>query len=246
MRPSHLLILLFSPALSFILPPLPPPTFPHLLSFSSSPSTSLSSLFSRLPHPSFARTLPSSSSSLSAKPELNKNKWEDVDRTLLSDSSGGKGITDGDVPVTFTQGNVTKTTMAIKGQPLSEVASQADQFIKYKCGKGECGTCEVLIDGQWVRSCVTKVPSDLGPGKGYTVSVRESMVPASKKAAGFFSFESVTAGFQNNVLGMVGLVDSGSKEEDNFKHRIGGEDDIKELVRKKKEARLAAEASKKK
>ena len=54
----------------------------------------------------------------------------------------------GDVTVVFKQGNVTKTTLAIKGQPLRDVAIQAGQFIKYGCGKGECGTCEAL----YVRS----------------------------------------------------------------------------------------------
>lgn len=57
----------------------------------------------------------------------------------------------GTVPVVFKQGNVTKTTMAIVGQPLSEVATQAGQFIKYGCGKGECGTCESLCNGKFIR-----------------------------------------------------------------------------------------------
>ena len=44
---------------------------------------------------------------------------------------------------TKTSGNETTRTMAIAGQPLKEVAAQAGQYIKYQCGKGECGTCEV-------------------------------------------------------------------------------------------------------
>jgi len=50
----------------------------------------------------------------------------------------------GDIPVVFKQGNSTKMTMATRGQPLRDVATQAGQFIKYGCGKGECGTCEAL------------------------------------------------------------------------------------------------------
>ena len=176
----------------------------------------------------------SSTTSLNVK--LKKAKWENVDRTLLKDSSGASKTT-GTVAVTFTQGEETRTTMAIPGQGLTEVASQADQFIKYKCKKGECGTCEVKVDGQWVRSCVTRIP---GGVTEYNVDVRPSMVPQTKKASGFFSVTSFADGFRNNALGMVGLVTEGSKEDDNFNHRISEEDAIKEMVRKKKAAREAA------
>ena len=63
----------------------------------------------------------------------------------------------GTIPVEFTQGNDTVSTMAFVGQPLSEVAAQAGQFIKYKCRKGECGTCAVRVDGEWIRTCTVKV-----------------------------------------------------------------------------------------
>jgi hypothetical protein len=43
----------------------------------------------------------------------------------------------GTIPVVFRQGNETKTSMAWAGQPLRDVATQAGQFIKYGCGKGE-------------------------------------------------------------------------------------------------------------
>lgn len=114
------------------------------------------------------------------KKGLKKALWEDVDRRLLSDTAKGK--TTGTVSVTFTQGEETRNTMAIPGQGLSEIASQADQFIKYKCKKGECGTCEVLVDGQWVRSCVTKIPSGV---EEYNVQVRPSMVKSKKGERGW-------------------------------------------------------------
>lgn len=54
-----------------------------------------------------------------------------------------KGIK-GTIHVRFQQGNETKLYLARPGQPLRDVALQAGQFIKYGCGKGECGTCEAL------------------------------------------------------------------------------------------------------
>ena len=69
---------------------------------------------------------------------------------------------------------------------LPQFATMYAQFIKYKCGKGECGTCEVMVDGQWVRSCVTRIPL-VPEGESYTINVRESMVKPTKKSTRFFS-----------------------------------------------------------
>ena len=35
------------------------------------------------------------------------------------------------------------------GDELSEVAANANIPIAYKCRKGECGTCEVNMNGKW-------------------------------------------------------------------------------------------------
>ena len=93
---------------------------------------------------------------------------------------------DGTIPVVFSQGNDTLSTMARQDQPLSQVAAQAGQYIKYKCGKGECGTCEVRVNGQWIRTCSVKVPY-VPPGESYEVFVRASMTK-TKKSSSFFSF----------------------------------------------------------
>lgn len=118
-------------------------------------------------------------------------KWQKLD-TLAdklgsADTLGAEAVgLDGTIPVIFQQGNTTLTTMARPGQPLKQVAMQANQFIRYKCGKGECGTCEVKIDGQWVRTCSASVPA-LGPGQQYVINVKPSMIK-TKKSSRFFSF----------------------------------------------------------
>ena len=149
----------------------------------------------------------------------------------------------GNIPVTFTQGNETLSTMAIVGQPLSEVAAQCGQYIKYKCRKGECGTCEVRIDGQWTRTCVTKVPP-VGKGETYEVHVRGSMIKTAKSSR-FYSFKSILAGFRNNLLGMVGFVRDGRRSENAFKHRLDSEAQLLAEAKARKAARLAAGGGKK-
>ena len=143
----------------------------------------------------------------------------------------------GDVPVTFTQNNETISTKAIVGQPLSEVASQCGQYIKYQCRKGECGTCEVRVDGQWIRTCVTKVPP-VAKGEAFEVHVRGSMIKTAK-ASRFYSLKSIISGAKNNLLGMVGFVREGRRSGDNFKHRIDSEKELLEKVKARKAARLA-------
>ena len=148
----------------------------------------------------------------------------------------------GNVPVTFTQGNETIATKAIVGQPLSEVASQCGQYIKYQCRKGECGTCEVRINGQWTRTCVTKVPH-VAQGETFAVHVRGSMVKTAKSSR-FYSFKSIIAGAKNNLLGMVGFVREGRRSSSSFKHRIDSEKELLEAVKARKAARLAAQQQK--
>jgi len=119
-------------------------------------------------------------------------------------------------------------TMALQGQPLSAVAAQAGQYIKYKCKVGECGTCEVRINGNWVRTCVAKVPP-VPKGEEYNVFVRGGMIE-TKKSTAFFSFSSFISGFRNNLLGMVGFVKEGIKGKKNFQDRISKEEELLAMV----------------
>mmetsp|Transcript_55891 Transcript_55891/g.112028 ORF Transcript_55891/g.112028 Transcript_55891/m.112028 type:complete len:192 (+) Transcript_55891:84-659(+) len=142
-------------------------------------------------------------------------------------ASGGPGL--GTIPVSFKVMGEEEIveTKAISGQPLSELASQNGVFIRYQCKKGECGTCEVMQDGKWIRTCVTKVTAPM------EIKIRPGKVEA-KKASGFFSPQSFLDGFTANVLGMKGLVTEGAKEEDNFSVRMEREAKIKALTEARK------------
>jgi len=167
-------------------------------------------------------------------------------RKTLAETAGGAadqgasavGLT-GTIPVVFQQGNDTLRTMAIVGQPLSAVAAQAGQYIKYQCGKGECGTCAVRVDGEWIRTCSVKVPF-VEEGSEYNVYVRPSMVAKGKKSSRFFSFRSFIAGARNNILGMVGFVREGRKSGNRFNERINAEKVLMAKVAAKKAAKEAA------
>jgi ferredoxin len=145
----------------------------------------------------------------------------------------------GTIPVVFKQGDETRKTMAIAGQPLREVAIQAGQFIKYGCGKGECGTCEALVNGQWVRPCSILVPADLQPGQEYVVQVK-AVKNKAKSSGKFYSVRSFLFGFYNNVLGMVGMVKYKRNAKKNWEERREYEEMIRQKTLEKKKARAAA------
>lgn len=135
----------------------------------------------------------------------------------------------GDTPVVFQPQNV--MTMARVGQPLSEVASQADVFIRYQCKKGQCKTCAVNIDGKWVSACQTKITPQ-APGQHFGVRVRPvTEAQKSKEKAAFFSAQSIKDGFFNNAFGMFGFVKEGLRADDDFQVRMDRERRIQELTK---------------
>ena len=170
-----------------------------------------------------------------------QRKWQ-TERTKLADDYGAptdivdKGLA-GSIQVLFKQGNATKMTRAEVGTPLSEVASQADQFIRYKCKKGECGTCEVQVNGKWVRTCVATVP--YVEDNVFEVTVKPTMMKGQGKASKFYSLKSFVMGWYNNILGMVGFVKTSATEGKNFRDRLDGEDEVARLVAERKAKRLA-------
>jgi hypothetical protein len=164
-------------------------------------------------------------------------KWKK--KKTLADDAGDlspqdKGLV-GDITVIFKQGNETRTTLAMPGQPVSFVAAQAGQYIKYGCKKGECGTCEALCDGKWIRPCTTSVP-ELPKGSEYVVTLKEIKNKA-KSSGKFYSFRSFLMGFYNNLLGMVGFVKRRRAAKKNWEERMEMEDLIRQKTLEKRRAR---------
>jgi len=145
----------------------------------------------------------------------------------------------GNIKVVFKQGNETRTTMALAGQPLRTVATQAGQFIKYGCGKGECGTCESLGNGQWIRPCSTNLPA-VAEGEEYVIQVKETKAKTVSSGR-FYSVRSIVLGFWNNVLGMIGFVRDRRLAKKNWEERKEYEDLVLQKTLAKKKARMAAE-----
>jgi len=169
-------------------------------------------------------------------------KWKK--KKTLADESGeppafdSVGLT-GTVPVLFKMGNETRTTMATVGQPLRDVASQAGQYIKYGCGKGECGACECLSNGQWIRPCTAVVPANFDvDGSGEYVITVKAVKNKARSSGKFYSVRSFLMGFYNNVLGMAGMVITRRAAKKNYNERMDYEDMVKQKVLEKK--RLAA------
>jgi hypothetical protein len=174
-------------------------------------------------------------------------KWKK--KATLADVTGtrelsaqDKGLI-GSVPITFQQGIGESATLiqttGMPGQSLKLVASQAGQYIKYSCGKGECGTCEALCNGKYLRPCVDVVPTDLSPDPTTNeyaplviqVKGTKAKVVSSGK---FFSVKSFILGFWNNLLGMAGFVRDRRKARKNWEERMSKEDEIKRLTEEKK------------
>ena len=48
---------------------------------------------------------------------------------------------------------------AVVDQKISQVCAAARVKVSYNCQNGECGTCELKVNGRKARACVAKVPS---------------------------------------------------------------------------------------
>jgi len=197
----------------------------------------------------------SSALSSTATPQQKKGKkkpyvpkW--VKKETLADSAGdigslgygGVGLK-GTIPVVFRQGNETRTSMAWAGQPIRDVASQAGQYIQYGCGKGECGTCECMMNGRWVRPCIETVPANALEESDELVLQIKAIKSKTTSSGTFFSIRSFFMGFWNNLLGMFGFVRWRKRASANWDERKAYEDLVAQKALEKKLARQAAAAA---
>lgn len=120
---------------------------------------------------------------------------------------------------------------AQEGENISDVAEKAGVKINYKCRKGECGTCQVKIDGKWVKACqsVVTAPS-ASTVLQICVSPKTVEETNSKKPSKFFSPASFVEGVINNGLGVVGFVMEAKKVDDSFEQRMAKEKALSEKV----------------
>jgi len=78
---------------------------------------------------------------------------------------------------------------------------------KYGCGEGQCASCTVLIDGQAVKSCITKV----GAAAGKRIVTIEGLAPAGKLhpvQEAFLEADALQCGWctPGMIMGAVGLL----------------------------------------
>lgn len=101
---------------------------------------------------------------------------------------------------------------------------------------GECGTCEALVNGQWIRPCKAVIPADVPEGQEYVVQVKD-IKSKSTSSGKFFSVKSFIKGFWNNLLGMIGFVKYRRAAKKNWDERQEYEDLIKQKTLEKKRQR---------
>mmetsp|Transcript_7283 Transcript_7283/g.10429 ORF Transcript_7283/g.10429 Transcript_7283/m.10429 type:complete len:151 (-) Transcript_7283:163-615(-) len=52
-----------------------------------------------------------------------------------------------------------KPVKAVANQKVSQVAAAARTKISYSCKKGDCGTCEISMNGRIVKACQAVIPN---------------------------------------------------------------------------------------
>ena len=169
-------------------------------------------------------------------------KWKKLE--TLSDKAGDatpqdKGLT-GTIPVVFKCGSTTLTTLASPGDAIRDAATQAGQYIKYGCGKGNCGTCQAMCNGKYINPCVALVPGDIVAGEEYVIQVKE-IKNKGRSSGKFYSARSFLMGFYNNAIGMIGFVRTRRAANQSLTDRLEFEEMIARKAAEKRAARLAAQ-----
>ena len=69
----------------------------------------------------------------------------------------GGGLTNAPKKVKATYNG--KSVDAIINGKLTNVTRSLGMGLSYSCSSGDCGTCEILVNGKKTRPCVAKVPT---------------------------------------------------------------------------------------
>ena len=84
-----------------------------------------------------------------------KGAFGNDDSLGKQENAGIKGGPKFNDKVTFNK----KAIKAIPGQKVSRVAAAARVKITYSCKKGDCGTCEMMMNGRVVKACQATIPT---------------------------------------------------------------------------------------
>lgn len=163
-----------------------------------------------------------------------------VPRMVFGDILKKAGLKKDTIAVEFTKGEQFVTVQAKKGDSLSAVAEAAGVEIKYKCKKGECGTCEVNVGGKWVKACQTSIDALPKGVEALQITVKDIQKAPEKAPSKFFSPASFVEGVVNNGLGVVGFVQVALKADDEFNARMKREAELAAKVEAAKKAKMEA------
>jgi ferredoxin len=123
------------------------------------------------------RTVHSGAFRRTANTQLKMGFMDALNKALANDPNIGNapvsspGLSKAPEPVEVEFLPSKKKVKAYPGQKLSMIANTAGVEIKYKCKKGDCGTCTVNFNGVLVKACQSSLPSSIAPGKKFTIGV---------------------------------------------------------------------------
>lgn len=85
-----------------------------------------------------------------------KGAFSNDDSLGKAENAGIKGGPKFNDKVTF-NGKALKNV--VPGQAISKVAASNRVKITYSCKKGDCGTCEILVNGRMTKACQATIPN---------------------------------------------------------------------------------------
>ena len=122
-----------------------------------------------------------------------------------------------DSTITFTVNGQTRTVTTDPKRPLLDVLREDFKLTgtKYGCGEGQCAACTVLVDGQPIHSCITKV----GSVSGKRITTIEGLERGGKLhpvQEAFLAADALQCGYctPGMILGVVALLEHNPHPKD--------------------------------